>query len=227
MKSAAETSCSSVRITAPKLATRNNVHVVPNGVDLSYLDFVGPPREPCRIISTGALTYNANYDATLLFCREIMPGISERIPQAEFIITGSYDGVDVSPFIEAGAKLTGLVPDIRYEVARSAVLVVPLKFGGGTRLKILEAMALGTPIVSTKIGAMGVGAVSGEHLMMADDPEDFAEAVCAVFSDSALAARLSQNGRELVAKQFGWNSIGKKLEDILENVGKGMRAKNV
>lgn len=203
--------------TAPGAAAR--VSIVPNGVDISLLNYQGPRKEQYRIISTGALTYNANYDANLLFCREILPRINKRIPKAEFVITGAYKQVDVRPFVEAGAILTGFVPDIRPEVARSAVLVAPLRFGGGTRLKILEAMALGTPVVSTATGAMGIGAVSGKHLLLAEEPAEFADAVCRILEDEALALKLAAGGRELVAAGFGWDAISAKLDSILENIG--------
>lgn len=204
--------------TAPKAAA--GTHVIANGVDLSLLDYTGPNKEPYRIISTGALTYNANYDANLILCREILPRIRKRIPQAEFVITGNYKQVDVRPFVEAGAILTGFVPDIRPEVAKSAVLVAPLRFCGGTRLKILEAMALGTPVVSTAIGAMGIGAVSRQHLLLAEEPAEFADAVCSVLEDEGLASRLAAGGKELVAAGFGWDAITAKLDAVLENMRK-------
>jgi len=213
-----EDRCELIR-TAPELATHSSTFVVPNGVDLSLLDYQGPPREPNRIIYSGSLTYTANYDGCLTFCREVLPMIREQLPDARFVITGSHDNIDIAPFVEAGVELTGQVPDIRPEVARSSVLVVPLRFGGGTRLKILEAMALGTPVVSTSVGAMGINGVSGKHLALADEPEEFARAVCTVLSDRSLAMRLSSEGRQLVADHFGWDTISSKLETILQNIG--------
>ncbi|MEN6520995.1 MAG: glycosyltransferase family 4 protein [Armatimonadota bacterium] len=206
---------------AKLLPAKNNcraLHVVPNGVDLGLMDYKTPDFDPKRIISTGALTYHANYDAAVFFCERILPGIKKAIPDAGFVITGGHKGMDISPFTAAGAALTGFLDDIRPLVAGSAVLVVPLRIGGGTRLKILEAMALGTPVVATTLGAAGIGVRHGETALIADDPDEFADCVIQLMKDSELRAELTKNAREHVAARFGWDRSAEAMEYALKSI---------
>jgi glycosyltransferase involved in cell wall biosynthesis len=116
-----------------------------------------------------------------------------------------------------GVEFTGFVPDIRPVVAEAAALVVPARLGGGTRLKVLEAMALGTPVVATKLGAMGFDARNGEHLLIADRPQEFADAVVSVMQDTGLAAGLAGNAREMVRENYGWRAISEKLDEVIRS----------
>jgi len=197
---------------------RKPVYVVPNGVDLRLLDYKAPGFDPLRIISTGALTYNANLDAAAFFCEEILPKIKEEMPAVKFMITGGHQGIDVTPFIKAGAELTGFLYDIRPAVAGSAVLVVPLRIGGGTRLKILEAMALGTPVVSTTLGAAGIGVKHGETALIADGPDEFAECVLQLLKAPELREKIVRNARDYVAANFGWERSVEAMERVLQSV---------
>lgn len=194
------------------------VYVVPNGVDLGLMGYTAPEFEPLRIISTGALTYNANLDAAAFFCEEILPKINAEIPEVRFIITGGHQGIDVTPFTKAGADLTGFLDDIRPAVAGSAVLVVPLRIGGGTRLKILEAMALGVPVVSTTLGAAGIGVKHQETALIADDPNEFAGCVLQLIKTPKLREKIARNAREYVATNFGWERSVEAMEHVLQSV---------
>jgi glycosyltransferase involved in cell wall biosynthesis len=130
--------------------------------------------------------------------------------------------VDRLPLSE-GVILTGYLNDIRPCVAQSWACVVPLRVGGGTRLKILEAMALGTPVVSTSKGAEGLEATHGDDILIADMPAEFADAVLRLLDDKALRARLAANGRRLVESRYGWEVIGEKLDQLLRKVVEGHR----
>jgi len=114
--------------------------------------------------------------------------------------------------------LTGFLDDVRPAIAGSAVVVVPTRVGGGTRLKILEAMALGAPVVSTSFGAGGLGAKHGIHLLIGDTPEEFASQVCALMDDRDMRARIARGAREFVATRYGWESITQSLSGILESL---------
>jgi glycosyltransferase involved in cell wall biosynthesis len=114
--------------------------------------------------------------------------------------------------------LTGYLDDIRPRVACSSVCVVPMTVGGGTRLKILEAMALGTPVVSTNKGAEGLGVTTEENILIADEPTEFANAILRLLDDPALQAKLAANGQELVREKYGWDQIGEKLDRFLRQV---------
>jgi len=190
--------------------------VVSNGVDLEANtgDF-GQPK-PDTLIYNGALTYNANFDAMEFFLRDVFPLVKALRPSVSLRITGRYDGVPVERLpLGDGAELTGYLDDIRPAVAQSCVCVVPLQVGGGTRLKILEAMALGTPVVSTSKGAEGLKVTHGENILIADDPGDFAQALVRLLGNEDLRNKLSANGRRLVEEWYSWEMCACQLEQLL------------
>lgn len=202
-----------------QLATlETTIEVIPNGVD-TRLHRPDPAVEPeaNSLIYTGAVTYYANYDAVAYFVREVWPLVRQHNPEARFSVTGSTKNVDVSDLAaQPGVQFSGYLPSVADAVRRSWALVVPLLSGGGTRLKILEAMALGTPVISTRKGAEGIHARSGEHLLIADSPAEMADAVCRLLGDPALRGRLSQAGRALVESEYDWGVIGERLVGVIE-----------
>lgn len=195
------------------------IGIVPNGVDVAdYQSDFGPP-EADTLIYSGALTYQANFDAVDFFLREIFPIIQAKKPAVKLVVTGKIDGVplDRLPNIE-GVVFTGYLDDIRPRVTRSWVSVVPLRIGGGTRLKILEAMALGTPVVATSKGAEGLDMIPGRDLLVADQPADFAAAVLRLLQDSTLHETLRRNGRQVVEARYDWQMIGQQFNDFIEKI---------
>jgi len=153
------------------------------------------------------------------FTREIFPIVQREVPRVVIRITGRNDGVDLSHLIlNENVKFTGFVPDIRSEVSRSWACVVPLRLGGGTRLKILEAMALGTPVVASSKAVEGLYVTPGYHVLIGDTPEDFAFQVIRLLKDEQLRDMLSRNGRELVEKNYAWIDIGTCFEQIIDSV---------
>ena len=193
-----------------------NVTVVPNGVDLEANagDFGEPV--PDTLIYPGALTYSANFDAMDFFLRDVFPLIRENRPGVKLRITGQYNGVPVEKLpLGAGVELTGYLPDIRPVIAQSWACVVPLRTGGGTRLKILESMALSTPVVSTSKGAEGLSVTHEENILIADTPEQLAKAILGLLGDPVLRQKLQQNGQELVRSIYDWKGIGEKLHRFL------------
>jgi sugar transferase (PEP-CTERM/EpsH1 system associated) len=202
-----------------------HVVVVPNGVDLDrYKGRLGTP-EPGALVFPGALTYSANFDAMAFFLHQIFPLVKARWPEVVLRITGKTNGVPVDRLpLDERVILTGYLDDVRPAVAQSWACVVPLRVGGGTRLKILEAMALGTPVVSTSKGAEGLEATHGEDILIADTPAEFADAVLRLLDDRALRASLAANGRRLVESRYGWKVIGEKLDQLLRRVVKERKA---
>lgn len=193
--------------------------VVPNGVDLGFYsgDFGAPV--PNTLVFTGALTYSANLDAMEFFLNDIFPLIKARCPDVTLRITGKTEGVALGRLsLSDEVILTGYLDDIRPCVARSWICVVPLRCGGGTRLKILEAMALGAPVVATSKGAEGLEVTPDENILIADTPPEFAAAVLRLLDDGALRAKLAVGGRRLVCQQYGWERIGQRLEQLLQEV---------
>lgn len=196
------------------------ISIVPNGVDVAYLattDF-GPP-EPDTLIYSGALTYHPNFDAVDFFLREVFPLIQAERPQVKLFITGKLDGVPIERLpVNKNVIFTGYLDDIRPRVAQSWINIVPLREGGGTRLKILEALALGTPVVATAKGVEGLDLAAGHDLLVADEPAEFATTILQLLQDLPLRERLSQNGRQTVAARYDWSIIGRQFNEFLETV---------
>jgi sugar transferase (PEP-CTERM/EpsH1 system associated) len=201
-----------------------HVEVVLNGVDLDrYKGHFGAP-EPGTLVFPGALTYSANFDAMAFFLHKVFPLVKAHWPKVILRITGKTNGVPVDRLpLDESVILTGYLDDVRPAVAQSWVCVVPLRVGGGTRLKILEAMALGTPVVSTTKGAEGLEITPGEDILIAEEPTAFADAVLRLLDDPTLRAKLAANGQRLVREQYVWDQIGKKLDQLLHQIVQNYR----
>jgi polysaccharide biosynthesis protein PslH len=195
------------------------VTVVPNGVDLAYYrPGVTEPlpgmRQPA-LVFTGKMDYRPNVDAVLWFADEVLPLIQARAAEVHFYIVGQQPHARLAALAgRPGLTLTGRVPDTRPYMAGAAVYVVPLRIGGGTRLKVLEAMAMGRPIVSTHLGCDGFPFEDGREVRFADDPAAFAATVLELLADGSQAAALGQTARACVVDAYGWDSIVPQLERL-------------
>jgi len=200
---------------------QGKLEVIPNGIDCAY-NRSDLSREGRRgLVYNGALTYSANYDAMVWFLSEIFPLIQKQVPEVSIKITGATSGVDLSGLtLSPAVQLTGYVPDIRIPVSQAAVCVVPLRQGGGTRLKILEAMALGTPVVTTSKGAEGLEVIHGEHVLIADEPSEFAEQTIRLLKDGGLWNHLAGNARQLVEEKYDWRVITPRFLTLVEQIAR-------
>jgi len=142
----------------------------------------------------------------------VMPRLLRLKPSAKFVVVGQGAPDSLLRLADANVEFTGAVPDVRPYVARAAVVIAPLRVGSGTRLKILEALAMGKPVVTTTIGCEGLSVVNGEHLMVADDPQSFAETVARLMSDRKLATELGRSGRALIERDYSWSVVVQQLE---------------
>ncbi|MBZ0299071.1 MAG: glycosyltransferase family 4 protein [Anaerolineae bacterium] len=195
------------------------IEVIANGVDTSANQPGTIEPVPNSLIYAGAVTYDANYHAVAFFIREVLPLIRQRVPEARFSVTGGTGSIDVRDLAAApGVQFTGYLPDVATAIQSSWITVVPLQDGGGTRLKILESMALGTPVISTGKGAEGLDLCPGEDLLIADEPQALADAVCNLLGDPALRARLAAAGRKTVEHNYDWRMIGQQLVTLAESV---------
>ena len=199
----------------------SRAQVIPNGADLERKPSRPVTPQPGRLIYAGSLTYQANFDAVYYFLNEIFPLILDKYPAAMFYVTGNHDNVDVSRLPSSpNLVLTGHLPDIAAAVAESWVSVVPLRKGSGTRLKILESLSLGTPVVSTSKGCEGLDLIPGSHILIGDDPASFAEQVNRILESVDLRSQLSQQGRQLVQQKYDWNTIGASFRIFAEDVSR-------
>jgi len=182
--------------------------VAANGVDLQHHRPEWGPPDEATIVYPGCIDFHANRDAMRYFVGEILPAIRARHPGIRLRITGEATQAqrrEANPANDRSVEFTGFVPDVRPIVACSAVCVVPLRVGGGTRVKILEAMALGTPVVSTSKGAEGLPLVAGREALVTDTPASFADAVCRLLEESDLRSSIRENALRLVQRQFDWS----------------------
>jgi glycosyltransferase involved in cell wall biosynthesis len=208
------------RLVGPRAALPP-IEILPNGVDLRHNTYESDAEyEPDTLVYNGALSFYANREAVDHFLGDILPIIHRERPQAQLRVTGRTDAVSSDDPLrrQPGLTLTGYLDDVRPAVRGAAVCVVPLRQGGGTRLKILEAMALGTPVVATPRGAEGLDARDGEEILIADAPEEFAAATLRLMTDTALRRRLSAAGRAFVERKFGWDAIAADLGRTLASV---------
>jgi glycosyltransferase involved in cell wall biosynthesis len=202
------------------------ISVVPTGVDLEYFRPSPAPGDPRKLVFTGSMDWLANEDAIIYFAENILPIISRAAPGVTLSVVGRdpTDRLRRLATSNPQIQLTGTVADVRPYICEAAVYVLPLRIGSGTRLKVFEAMAAGKAIVSTHVGAEGLPVVSGEHLLMADKPEEFAASVVALLNDAPLREQLGRSARRLVESSFGWSGAGRIFQGILDRVAEQSRS---
>jgi glycosyltransferase involved in cell wall biosynthesis len=161
------------------------------------------------------MDWRPNVDGMLYFLDEIWPLVLEKFPDAALTIVGRRPMPILKERVKnfSSVKLTGTVDDVRPYIEKADVYIVPLRIGGGSRLKILEALSMKKPIVSTSIGAEGLKVANGENILLADSPVDFSNVIGGLFHDSTLRQHLSESGRQLVEEQYQWKVIAGKLEN--------------
>lgn len=189
-------------------AAIDRVRVVPNGVDVAAFRSTEVPGEP-RVLFPGSLAYSPNVDGARWFCGEVWPRVRDAVPDAELMLAGR----DPVPEVTALAALPGVsvhanVPSMADYFERARVVVVPLRVGTGTRLKALEAMASGRPVVGTTVGLEGIGAIDGTHALIRDDPAAIACGVVEALERNELARALGEAARRHVERSFGWDRVG-------------------
>jgi len=187
---------------------------VPNAVDVAYFRPSDTVPDPNAIVLTGLMKYRPNVDAAIYFVNEILPKILAVRPNAIFYAVGGEPPEDVTRLAGPNVVVTGTVPDVRPYVHKASVIVVPLRMGGGTRLKVLEGLSMRKPMVSTSLGCEGIDVEHGRHLLIADDANLFATAVLDVLDKPPLAESLATAGRELVERKYMWESVVQDLEGL-------------
>jgi sugar transferase (PEP-CTERM/EpsH1 system associated) len=199
-------------------APEKRTAVIPNGVDTEFFHPAEMPVEPDTIVFFGAINYYPNTEGLLFFLDEVLPLVKKQRPGARLWIVGQRPPAAIAQRAAEDVVVTGLVDDVRPYLGRAAAVVAPLRIGGGTRLKIVEAMAMGKPIVATHVGAEGLEVIDGEDILMADTAEDFANQVARVLGDAALARRLGEAARRRAESRYTWRSAVDRLECFYEEL---------
>lgn len=191
-------------------------YVIPNGVDSAYFIPSQETPEPYSLVFTGAMSYVPNYDGMLYFLDDIFPRILQHEPKAKIYIVGSKPPAELRRRAADNIIVTDYVEDVRPYVYRSSIYVVPLRMGGGTRLKVLEAMAMKKPIVTTNIGCEGIEIVSGNSAIIADEPQEFADSVVRLLRDRALRQKITDTGYEIMHTRYDWKIIGEQVQTLYQ-----------
>lgn len=195
-----------------------HIEVIPNGVDTATFVQRDPAREiPHQILFTGSMDYFPNIDAVLFFARKCWPIILKQVPDTTWQIVGKNPPPEIRKLAALpGITVTGTVPEVHPYLAASAIAIAPLQVGSGTRLKILEAFAMRKAVVSTSVGCEGLSVVPGKHLLIADHPQEFAQAVITLLNNPHMRTRLGNAGRALIETQYSWEHSGALLLRVLE-----------
>jgi glycosyltransferase involved in cell wall biosynthesis len=192
--------------------------VVPNGVDVEHFTPSAGEPELETVVFTGMLSYRPNLDAAQFLLEEVMPRVKRTYPNAVLRLVGHVEQADRERLEGARCEVTGWVPDVRVPMAAASVIAAPLRMGSGTRLKIVEALGMGKAVVSTSLGCEGLDVRDGEHLLLADSADAFANQVARLLADRTLARELGARGRELAVREYSWGRSTARLEQLLRHV---------
>jgi glycosyltransferase involved in cell wall biosynthesis len=198
-----------------------DIAVVPHGVDVEYFSFSEQKGRERSIVFVGNYLHYPNVDAVLYFYQEIWPRIKSRDSKIKFYVVGQGPPPEIQSLSEDEAVIiTGRVDDVRPYLKKGRVFVCPVRLGGGFRGKILEAMAVGTPVVSSSLGAEGVPAVQRENIIVADNPEEFTQGILDLMNDDKLFEKIRKEARKLVEEKYAWQKGVEIMERVLEKMMK-------
>jgi polysaccharide biosynthesis protein PslH len=207
--------------TIEQMGVSGEIDVVPNGVDTESLQMVAQRAIAKSVLFVASMDSEANHDAAIFFLERIYPIVKKRAPTALLYLVGRNPRKELKAYHnDVDIFVTGEVPEVRNYYEKATVAVVPLRSGGGTRLKILEAMALGIPVVSTTVGCEGLDVENGRHLVVVDDTNLFAEAILEIFDNDDLYRSLVLASRKVVEERYDWRTIAAQ-QDLLYSRGIG------
>lgn len=205
------------RAVLSSIAPGADIRDVPTGVDIEYFAPQQNTEVSHRLVYVGSMDWYPNEDGVLFFIDAILPAIRRRIPEASLTVVGRNPSRRLrDAAASAAVEVTGTVDDIRPFVAQAAIVVVPLRVGGGTRLKIFEAMAMGKAVVSTTIGAEGLPLTDDVHVIRADEPHAFADAVVTLLLDPVRRREIGKAARQLVEQRYSWDKVAADFAALLE-----------
>lgn len=198
-----------------------DIHIIPNGVDFDYFNGQKPKaKSQYDIVFCGNMRYEPNIRAARYLALEVMPLVWEKMPEATLLIAGAYPKHNVTSLAGSRITVSGSVPDIRESYASAKILAAPMQTGSGLQNKLLEAMAMGTPCVTTSIANDSLHATPDKEILIGDNPKSFTDHVVQLLQDTALRETLAENGYRFVHENYSWESACNKLEEILHSVVK-------
>ena len=200
------------------MSANTAISCVPNGVDPDYFEFSEDHVDHNGLVFVGSLSWFPNLDGIQFFAEEIFPAILNEVPDAKLIVIGKKTNRKIKLKYSHHIIMTGFVEDIRPIVSKAGVYIVPLRVGGGTRLKILDALSMGKAVVSTSIGCEGLEVTHGKNILIADDPEGFAKQTINLLRHPDLATRMGREGRKLVETTYDWKIIAKKMNRVYNSM---------
>jgi sugar transferase (PEP-CTERM/EpsH1 system associated) len=203
-------------------AAATSVVTVPNAVEVEYFHPSDQPVDNNVVVMTGLMKYRPNVDAAQYFAGEILPRIRVVRPDVVFVVVGGEPADEVRRLAGSHVIVTGSVPDVRPYVDKAAVVVVPLRMGSGTRLKVLEGLSMAKPMVSTSVGCEGIDVADGEHLLIRDDAQTFAQGVLDLLQNCDLALNLGAQGRQLVHRKYQWATVVEQLQGFYDGLKPGV-----
>ncbi|MBI4323477.1 MAG: glycosyltransferase [Candidatus Omnitrophica bacterium] len=194
------------------------IRVLSNGAEIAPRIIHQEPDRPPRLVFTGNMAYPPNEDAVYYFCRQILPLIHRKCPDVWLDVIGNHPSVRLRRFCGRSKQVAvlGFVPDLRAEVIRRTLYVSPLRIGTGIKLKILEAMACGMPIVASPMSIEGMPVTDGRHLLVARSAKEFADKVLEVLTKPALRQQLGMHAQQLIKDRYEWETIGQELDRIYQ-----------
>ncbi len=205
-----------------KISDNKNVALIDNGVDLKYFnahESHSGGSNSTKLVFTGSMDWRPNQDAAVYFVREIFPKLKALIPEISATFVGRNPTDEILSLQDVnGITITGTVDDVRPYIEEASIYIVPIRIGGGSRLKILEALAMKKAVVSTSVGAEGLKTKDKKHLLVADSAVEFVAEIERLLKNPQLAKELGDNGRELVEQSYGWDALALKLDNFLQQV---------
>jgi glycosyltransferase involved in cell wall biosynthesis len=203
-----------------ELGLTNVLGAVPTGVDAAGFAVCRTmKKKPKSLVFLGSMDWMPNIDAMLWFCRDIFPALKNRIPELTLSVVGRNPSAEIKQLAKIpGVEITGTVDDVKPYMGSAEVMIVPLRVGGGTRVKIFEGMAAGLPIVSTRIGAEGLPVRDGENVFLADTPAEIADKISLLLQGAELRGKMGTNAAQFVTENYSWESATKIFEGYCRKV---------
>ena len=203
-----------------EIIVSQRVEIIPNGVDITFMQRQDQPYIEKSLLFVGGLGWYPNIDAVMYFCNDIWPELIKSEKNAKFYIIGKKPPESLKMIAEKDKNivLMGFVGDIRPQMSSVSAFVCPMRSGGGTRLKILDALAMGVPLVATRMACEGIPLQDSKHVLFAENPKEFVDNIIMVFESNSLREKLRKNSRQLIEKDFDFKQVGKKLNNCYREV---------